>query len=152
MVKRIDGMRIFSALEDLTSYPLKYLLIIKNKDIVLSEMVDKLSKQNLDGWFTSIFNCARTEVGLINNGNVFEIIETKPIKRDWRNGSWISSKKNSIKTWGTNYPFSFIERPIVFNLNEKYKKVIEKYIEYEKTSHKHLEFLFIHILQYSRFT
>ena len=100
----------------------------------------ELKNNNFDGWLNSnVINKSFIEIGLINDHNIYEILKTEKLKKDWLN----HNNANNIisqKKWGTNYSICSIENPIIIKLNEKYKFHIEKYLEDNKKSKYYLKF------------
>ena len=106
------------------------------------DIIDKLEKENFDGWFSSIENKSQIEVALINNENFYSIISCEKLTRNWRNGNNLNDILFT-KNWGTKYEISTIYLPVIFDVNIRYKKMIEEYIEYGLTS----KFPYEYILQ-----
>ena len=48
------------------------------------------------------------------------------------NNGNINNDVIKIKNWGTKYKVYSTEYPIIFNINERYKPMIEKYIDFEQ--------------------
>ena len=144
MIDCIGKTHIFSALNKLINHPKKNLAKTENK--VLTEITKDLKNENYDGWFSSIENKSHVEVALINNKNIYEIIETKKLKRNWSNGYYNNNNSIIKKNWGKIYKISCIEIPVILNINKKYKKMIDEYKEYEIKSKFPLEYIFQIIL------
>jgi hypothetical protein len=147
MIDCIGKTHIFSSLNKLINHPKKNLAKTENK--VLTEITKDLKNENYDGWFSSIENKSHVEVALINNKNIYEIIETKKLKRNWSNGYYNNNNNNNSiikKNWGKIYKISCIETPVILNINKKYKKMINEYKEYEIKSKFPLEYIFQIIL------
>jgi hypothetical protein len=85
-----------------------------------------LQKENLDGWLVSIENRSHVEVAIINDPSIFELISFEPLRKNWRNGNCLGVIPE-CKNWGTLYPISSRSIPVVFHLNEKYRRLIEEY-------------------------
>ena len=101
------------------------------KHYVLSSQAEKKSAaflKNLDGWLASIENRSHVEVAIINDPTIFEVISFEPLRKNWRNGNCLGGIPE-CKNWGTLYPISSRLIPVVLYLNEKYKPLIEKYIQ-----------------------
>ena len=73
--------------------------LAKKNDKNLLCFSKELKKENFDGWFTSIENKATIEVALLNDLDIFELIKTEELKRNWRNGNNLNNKI-TIKNWG----------------------------------------------------
>ena len=91
--------------------------------------VEKLKEQNLYGWLSSIENKSQIEVTIINDSDIFEPVSFEPLHRNWRNGNNLNGKKN-YKNWGNIYPISSRMIPVIFNLNMRYKPMINEYIQF----------------------
>ena len=91
------------------------------------EFLEKLQKENLDGWLASIENRSHVEVAIINNPTIFEVISFEPLRKNWRNGNCLGGIPE-CKNWGTLYPISSRTIPIVYF--KKYRRLIEEYIQY----------------------
>ena len=119
--------------------------LAKKNDNNLKCFVEELKKENFDGWFSSIENKSSVEVSLINDTNIYEIIKTEELKRNWRNGNYLNNII-TIKNWGTKYKIYTIDYPVIFKLNKRFKKLIFEYIKYNKESNFPNEFVFQVIL------
>jgi hypothetical protein len=140
MIDYINDIKIYTSYEK----------IIKNKeknnDNNLKLIANELKKENFDGWFGSIDNKAFVEVVLINNLEIFEFIETRQLKKNWKDGNYLNNAI-SLKDWGNMYNICCIKNPVILNINNKYKKIIEKYKDYEIKSRFQLEYIFQLILE-----
>ena len=108
--------------------------------------LQKLREENLDGWIASIENRSHVEVAIVNDQNIFEVISFEPLRKNWRNGNCLGGI-SECKNWGTLYPISSRLLPVVFQLNEKYKLLIEEYIQYGLESKYPFEYVFQVILE-----
>jgi hypothetical protein len=123
--------------------------ILSNQDEKKStEFLEKLQKENLDGWLASIENRSHVEVAIINDPTIFEVLSFEPLRKNWRNGNCLGGIPE-YKNWGTLYPISSKTIPIVLHLNEKYKRLIEEYIQYGLESKYPFEYAFQVILENS---
>jgi len=104
--------------------------------------VNKLLEQGFDGWFSSIENKSQIEVALINNQDFFEAISFENLNRNWRNGNNLNGK-TIHKNWGNKYEISSLNLPLTFDVNIRYKPIIEEYINYGINS----KFPFEYVLQ-----
>ena len=105
-------------------------MILSNQEEKKSKsFLEKLGKENLDGWLASIENRSHVEVAIINDPTIFEMISFEQFRKNWRNGNCLDDIPE-CKNWGAIYPISSRSLPIVFQLNEKYKPLIEEYIQY----------------------
>jgi len=107
--------------------------------------VKKLKKENFDGWFSSIENKSQIEIAIINDNVLYSVISFENLRRNWRNGNNLNNiitKKN----WGNIYDISSINLPITFNINDRYKNMIEEYIKYGLKSKYPYEYIFQIIL------
>lgn len=129
MIEDIKKARIYSALSTLINH--KNGNLAKRHKEELEFFTKRLKKENLDGWFSSIENKGTVEVALINDKNLYEIVETKALMNNWNNGN-INNNVIKIKNWGTKYKVYSTEYPIILNINERYKPIIEKYIDFEQ--------------------
>jgi hypothetical protein len=110
------------------------------------EFLEKLQKENLDGWLASIENRSHVEVAIINDQSIFEVISFEPLRKNWRNGNCLGGIPE-CKNWGTLYPISSRLIPIILHLNEKYKPLIEEYVQYGLDSKYPFEYVFQVILE-----
>lgn len=104
------------------------------------ELIELCKKENVDGWFSSVrsgskgfYNC---EIGLLNDTNIYSIIEDTKFKRDFK--IYKIDEEIKKKDYGTLYKISFIENPIILHLHIRFKNLIEKYLIFEKES-KYIE-------------
>ncbi len=119
------------------------------KHYVLSNQAEKKSKdfiEKLDGWLASIENRSHVEVAILNDPTIFEVLSFEPLRKNWRNGNCLGGIPE-CKKWGTLYPISSRTIPIIFQLNEKYKRLIEEYIQYGLESKYPFEYAFQVILE-----
>jgi hypothetical protein len=107
----------------------KHYVLSNQEEKKSPEFLEKLEKENLDGWLASIENRSHVEVAILNDSSIFEAISFEPLRKNWRNGNCLGGIPE-CKNWGTLYPISSRTIPIVFQLNEKYKQLIEEYIKY----------------------
>jgi hypothetical protein len=108
--------------------------------------LEKLEKENLDGWLASIENRSHVEVAILNNSTIFEVISFEPFWKNWRNGHCLGEIPE-CKNWGMLYPISSRSLPVVLHLNEKYKRLIDEYIQYGLESKYPFEYAFQVILE-----
>jgi hypothetical protein len=111
--------------------------------------LEKLAEEKLDGWLASIENRSHVEVAIVNDPNIFEVISFEPLRKNWRNGNCLGGILE-YKNWGSLYPISSRSLPIVFQLNEKYKRLIEEYVRYGLESKYPFEYVFQVILENAR--
>lgn len=126
MIDNIKGSTLESSLPKMTDAKIH---LFKRTHTVeeLKYYKKKLIDGGYDGWFNSnAINKCYTDIGLINDREIYEEIRIG-IKKDWKRPDC----KREIK-WGTLYPICSIERPIKFRINEKYKDMIENYVEKAK--------------------
>ena len=119
------------------------------KHYVLSNQAEKKSTaflKNLDGWLASIENMSHVEVAILNDPAIFEAISFEPLRKNWRNGNCLGGIPE-CKNWGTLYPISSRTIPVVFQLNKKYRRFIEEYIQYGLESKYPFEYVFQVILE-----
>lgn len=107
----------------------KHYVLSNQEEKKSPEFLEKLEKENLDGWLASIENRSHVEVAILNDSSIFEAISFEPLRKNWRNGNCLGGIPE-CKNWGTLYPISSRTIPIFFQLNEKYKQLIEEYIKY----------------------
>lgn len=136
MVKFITKNKIISSLNKYTNNNLSKLK--KNELIKMSKL---LKKNNLDGWFTSVENGVNVEVALLNNIDIFRYYKTKKFSYNYNNAEEINNNIKT-KTWGHLFKICTIEKPIKLYINIKYKKMIEKYKNYEKETKYLLDTVF----------
>jgi hypothetical protein len=131
MIEKIKKELIFSSLH----------LFTTNERGNLSKMNDdkrliysnKLKYHNFDGWFSSINNKTNVEVALLNSKSLYELISFDKLNSNWIDSNYVD---NHIipKNWGLKYPICSINQPIVFIINERYKKQLAKYRKLEVNS------------------
>jgi hypothetical protein len=138
MIESFRKTFIFSSLHKFIN-SLNENLAKKNNDNLMC-FSEELKKENFDGWFTSIENKATIEVALLNDKNIFEVIKTEELRKNWRNGNYLNNKI-SIKNWGQKYKIYTLELPIIFNINERFKERIDEYIKYNQNSNFPNEFV-----------
>jgi len=124
----------------------KHYVLSNQEEKKSPEFLQKLEKENLDGWLASIENRSHVEVAIINDPTIFEVISFEPLRKNWRNGNCLGGIPE-YKNWGTLYPISSKTIPIVLHLNEKYKRLIEEYIQYGLKSKYPFEYAFQVILE-----
>jgi hypothetical protein len=127
MIEKFKKKYIFSSLSSFINNKNENLAKKYNSNLYC--FVNELKHENFDGWFTSIENKSTVEVSLINNLDLFETIKTEELRRNWRNANNLNNII-TIKNWGKKYPICSIKKNIIFKLNERYKKMIEDYINY----------------------
>ena len=142
MIEEFKKLRIFSALNTFINHPNANLAKRHNKE--LNFFSNQLKKENFDGWFSSIENKGTVEVSLINDTNLFEILKSELYKNN--------NNKLNIKNWTKNYNISIIENNVILNINERYKDMIKKYIDYEIESNLINQYIFQIILKYAEIT
>jgi hypothetical protein len=108
--------------------------------------LEKLEKENIDGWLASIENRSHIEVAILNDPTIFEAISFEPLRKNWRNGNCLGGIPE-CKKWGNLYPISSRLLPVVFQLNKIYKLLIEEYIQYGLESKYPFEYAFQVILE-----
>ena len=125
-VARIQLKRDIEVLFFITGFRKHY--VLSNQEEKRSpEFLEKLQKENLDGWLASIENRSHVEVAIINYPTIFEVISFEPLRKNWRNGNCLDGIPE-CKNWGTLYPISSRTIPIVYF--KKYRRLIEEYIQY----------------------
>jgi hypothetical protein len=139
MIEECKKARIFSTLNLLTNHP--NLNLSKKIDNQLLCYVRELKKENFDGWFSSIENKVSVEVSLINDPDIFKVIKTEKLGRKWTNSNSNGGEKK-MKNWGKKYPICSIKKPIILNLHERYKNIINEYKKYEINSGYIKEYIF----------
>ena len=107
----------------------KHYILSNQEEKKSKSFLEKLGKENRDGWLASIENRSHVEVAIINDPTIFEMISFEQFRKNWRNGNCLDDIPE-CKNWGAIYPISSRSLPIVFQLNEKYKPLIEEYIQY----------------------
>jgi len=131
----------FSCLSKITNNNIHLLKITHTKSQLLYYS-NELKNNNFDGWFNSnVIDKTFIEVGLINDKNIFEILKTEKIKKDWcrhNNANNIVTQKK----WGLKYKICSIEIPVIFRLNKRYKEHIEKYLENAINNKFYLKYVF----------
>jgi hypothetical protein len=127
MIKDFRKMQINSSLNELLNNK-DYLSKLKNEKKECFK--DYLLKEDFDGWFSSIENRTNVEVALINHNNSYEIVSVENLKNNWRNRYYNNNNTYTNKNWGKLYKISSIEKPLIFNINERYEKKLNDYIKY----------------------
>jgi hypothetical protein len=145
MIDYIGKTHIFSSLDQIINHPSKNLAKM-NVDF-LKIIVKKLKKEKFNGWFSSIENRSAVEIALINNLDIYDIIETKEIKKNWNNGHYTGENNNIIvlKNWG-KFKICTIKKPVILNIDKRYEEMFKLYKEYEIKSKFPLEHTFQVIL------
>lgn len=139
-VARIQLKRDIEVLFFITGFR-KHYVLSNQAEKKSPEFLEKLAKENLDGWLASIENRSHVEVAIINDPTIFEPKSFEPLRKNWRNGNCLGGIPK-CKIWGTLYPIFSRSLPIIFNLNEKYKAIIEEYIQYGLKSKYPYEYAF----------
>ena len=144
MIENFRKTFIFSSLNLFSNH--SNLNLAKKNDNNLKSYVKELKKENFDGWFTSIENKGSIEVSMINDNSLFEIIKTEEFTRNWRNGNNLNNFITT-KNWGKKYPICSIEYPLTFKINNKFKQLLEDYINFGLKSKFPYEHVFQVILE-----
>jgi hypothetical protein len=97
----------------------------KLKNIRKSCFRDYLLKEDYDGWFSSVENRTAIEVALLNKQNTYEIISKETLLNNFSN-----LLNRNYKKCGVLYKISSIDYPLIFNINERYRKKIKEYLDY----------------------
>jgi hypothetical protein len=141
MIDFNDNSSPFSCLPKITNNNI-HLLKMTHTNSQLLYYSHELKNNNFDGWFNSnAINKVFIEVGLINDKNIFEILKTEKIKKDWcnhNNANNIVTRKN----WGLKYKISSIEIPVIFRLHKRYEEHIKKYLEKSINNKFYLKYVF----------
>ena len=124
----------------------KHYILSNQAEKKSTAFLEKIVKENLDGWLASIENRSHVEVAILNDPTIFEVISFEPLRKNWRNGHCLGVIPE-CKNWGTIYPISSRTIPIILNLNEKYKRLLEEYIQYGLESKYPFEYAFQVILE-----
>ena len=143
MIEKIQKNLIFSSLHLFTKNEMGDFSKMNDKKLLLFS--DKLKSNNFDGWFTSINNKINIEVALLNNRSLFELINSDKIDENWINSNYINNKIVQ-KNWGIKYPICTIKNPVIFIINERYKKQLAKHKKAEIKSKLLLDTVFHVIL------
>jgi len=144
-VARIQLKRDIEVLFFITGFR-KHYVLSNQAEKNSPEFLEKLAKENLDGWLASIENRSHIEVAIVNDPTIFEVISFEPLRKNWRNGNCLGGIPE-CKNWGSLYPISSRSLPIVFHLNEKFKRLIEEYVRYGLESKYPFEYTFQVILE-----
>jgi len=167
MIESFKKAKIYSALSNLRDHPNKNLAKKHISELFIFSKY--LKKENFDGWFTSIENKGTVEAALLNNKNIFEILDltdfkntisremcskleegqgrfSEPFINNWRNGN-ISNNELNIKNWGKKYSVCTVSFNAILNINERYKEMIKKYIDFEIDSKFINQYVFQMILK-----
>ena len=139
MIDLIKKAKIYSGLNNLTNHPNKNLAKKHKSELII--LSNRLKKEKFDGWFSSIENKGTVEAAFINDLELFEIIDCNPLVNNWRNGNF-NNGVVSIKNWGKIYSVSTLLSPALLNINERYKAMIEEYLNFEKESKLLNNFIF----------
>jgi hypothetical protein len=127
----------------------KHYVLSSQEEKNSAEFLEKLAEENLDGWLASIENRSHVEVAIMNDPTIFEVISFEPLRKNWRNGNCLGGIPE-CKNWGKLYPISSRLIPVVFQLNEKYRRLIESYIRYMQKSKYPFEYALQVILENAR--
>jgi hypothetical protein len=150
MIEDIKKARIYSSLSTYIDH--KYGNLAKRNNNELHFFKDQLKKENFEGWFSSIENKGTVECAIINNTDLYKAYKSKLLKYNWKNGNINNTLNNTInntvniKNWG-KYSISFIKKPIILNINIRFKKMIERYIDFEIDSKLINQYIFQMILK-----
>ena len=117
----------------------KHYILSNQEEKKSPAFLEKLGKENLDGWLASIENRSHVEVAIINDPTIFEMISFETLRKNWRNGNCLGGIPE-CKNWGTMYPISSRTIPIVYF--KKYRRLIEEYIQYGLESKYPFEYAF----------
>jgi hypothetical protein len=124
MVSSIKGLRILPLLHLLVNTPGKNLA--KQHDSKLECFVKYLKDDSFDGWFSTIEGKTSVEVALINDPNLFTVLDSEEVIWDWTNSYYNNTDTLVSKGWGNTYPI--VKDKVVLNINKIYKKMIEEYM------------------------
>jgi hypothetical protein len=81
-IVRIQLKRDIEVLFFITGFRKHY--VLSNQEEKKSpEFLEKLQKENLDGWLASIENQSHVEVAIINDPTIFEVISFEPLRKNW---------------------------------------------------------------------
>ena len=127
-VARIQLKRDIEVLFFITGFR-KHYVLSNQAEKKSPEFLENLEKENLDGWLGSIENRSHIEVVIVNDPTIFKLFSFEPLRKNCRNRNCLGGIPE-CKNWGTLYPISSCSLPIVFQLNEKFKRLIEEYIRY----------------------
>jgi hypothetical protein len=144
MIDSIKKAKIFSGLNNLTNHSNKNLAKKHKSEIII--LANLFKKEKFDGWFSSVENKGTVEAAFINDLELFEIIDSAPLVNNWRNGNFNNNVLN-IKNWGRKYSVCTLNFPALLNINERYKPMIEEYLNFEKESKLINNFVFQVILK-----
>jgi len=131
MIENIKKNLIFSSLHLFTKNKRGNLSKMNNSKLLIFS--EKLKNDNFDGWISSINNKTNIEITLLNNKNVYSLYKSEKLNENWINSNYINNKLIS-KNWGKNYPICTIKYPVIFIINERFKKEIEDYQKLEINS------------------
>jgi len=144
-IVRIQLKRNIEVLFFITGFTKHY--VLSNQEEKKSPaFLEKLAEENLDGWLASIENRSHVEVAIMNDPSIFEVISFESLRKNWRNGNCLG-RIPECKNWGTLYPISSRLIPVIFQLHEKYRRLIEEYIQYGLNSKYPFEYVFQVILE-----
>ena len=132
----VDGFyksRVLPLLDKLINEPGSNLA--KQNDTNLVCYVNHLKNESYDGWFSSIEGKHAIEVALINDDTLIDFAKSERLKRNWNIGNYANNDTFIPKKWGTMYPVCTVTIPAIFNINERYKDQISKYIKYGKNTY-----------------
>ncbi len=125
---------------------MKHYVLSNQTEKKSKDFLEKIRKEKLDWWFSSIENRSHIEVAIANDPSIFEAGPSEPLRRNWRNGNCLGGNATS-KNWGEAYPVSSRKLPLSFHLNARYKPLIEEYIRYGCESTYPLEYALQVILE-----
>jgi hypothetical protein len=125
MIHEIRNFRVFSHLSNLTG---AHNNLSKMNNDNLRCYTKFLKKENFDGWISSIENKTAIEIALINDTNVYKIIECEKLKNDWRNSDYNDDGQIIPKNWGQQYPIFTKQFPAKLTINIRFKENLEKYV------------------------
>jgi hypothetical protein len=130
----VDGFKkthIYSSLGTLIQRPENNLAKMNDNNLVCYSQ--KLKEEAFDGWFTSIEGKSAVEVALLNDSRIFDFIPSEELNRNWRNSNNFNNVI-TVKNWGEKYPLCTVRNPAVLNIHERFKPLIDSYIDYGSRS------------------
>lgn len=118
MIDDIRKFLVYSLLSSITNKTTNRSNLNKQDDRNLKCYIPYLKAENLDGWFTSIENKSAVEVAIINNPTYYTVINSG--KGEYQ----IDNFKLNV-----NFPIYTKDYPVIININKRYKRNIEKYMD-----------------------
>ena len=81
MLQELNLKRDIEVLFFITGFR-KHYVLSNQEEKKSSEFLEKLAKENFDGWLASIENRSHIEVAIVNDPNIFKMISFEPLRKN----------------------------------------------------------------------